>query len=150
VKLMLGPYRRLLPYVRPHLVTLAIGGVLALVVAAMDGVIAWLVQPAMDDIFIRRDLQMLVLIPLALLGAYVFKGAARYLQAYLMASVGERVVARLRRDLYTHIQGMPLAFFASMHSADLMARILTDGGRLGSAPPRWCWPCARSRPSRPC
>jgi ATP-binding cassette, subfamily B, bacterial MsbA len=127
---MLGPYRRLLPYVRPHLVTLAIGGVLALVVAAMDGVIAWLVQPAMDDIFIRRDLRMLVLIPLALLAAYVLKGAARYLQAYLMASVGERVVARLRRDLYTHIQGMPLAFFASMHSADLMARILTDVGRL--------------------
>jgi subfamily B ATP-binding cassette protein MsbA len=54
----------------------------------------------------------------------------RYLQASLMASVGERVVARLRRDLYAHIQGMPLAFFASVHSADLMARILTDVNRL--------------------
>ena len=127
---MLAPYRRLLPYVRPHVGTLVIGGALALVVAAMDGVIAWLVKPAMDDIFIRRDVRMLALIPLALLVAYGIKGAARYLQAYLMASVGERVVARLRRDLYTHIQGMPLAFFASMHSADLMARILTDVGRL--------------------
>jgi subfamily B ATP-binding cassette protein MsbA len=47
-----------------------------------------------------------------------------------MASVGERVVASLRHDLYTHIQGMPLAFFTALHSADLMSRILSDVGRL--------------------
>jgi ATP-binding cassette, subfamily B, bacterial MsbA len=127
---MMGPYRRLKPYVRPHLSTLIIGGLLALVVSAMDGAIAWLVKPAMDEIFIKRDLQMLKLVPLALLAAYLIKGVTRYSQASLMASVGERVVARLRRDLYAHIQGMPLAFFASVHSADLMARILTDVNRL--------------------
>jgi subfamily B ATP-binding cassette protein MsbA len=127
---MMGPYRRLKPYVRPHLSMLIIGGLLALVVSAMDGAIAWLVKPAMDEIFIKRDLQMLKLVPLALLAAYLIKGVTRYSQASLMASVGERVVARLRRDLYAHIQGMPLAFFASVHSADLMARILTDVNRL--------------------
>jgi ATP-binding cassette, subfamily B, bacterial MsbA len=126
----MGPYRRLRPYVRPHLSTLVIGSLLALVVSAMDGAIAWLVKPAMDDIFIKRDLMMLKLVPAALLGVYLVKGVTRYLQASLMASVGERVVARLRRDLYVHIQGMPLAFFASVHSADLMARILTDVNRL--------------------
>jgi subfamily B ATP-binding cassette protein MsbA len=109
---------------------LALGGLLALVVAAMDGAIAWLVKPAMDEIFINRDMVMLRLVPLALLGAYVVKGAARYLQAYLMAAVGENVVARLRADLYRHIQGMPLAFFSDRHSADLMSRILSDVNRL--------------------
>ncbi len=127
---MLGPYRRLLPYIRPHLPWLAVGGLLALVVAAMEGAIAWLVKPAMDDIFIRRDLLMLKLVPLALLGAYVVKGVARYLQAFLMAAVGERVVARLRVDLYRHLQDMPLAFFTSVHSGDLMSRILNDVQRL--------------------
>ncbi|HSE91924.1 MAG TPA: ABC transporter ATP-binding protein [Methylomirabilota bacterium] len=127
---LLAPYRRLLPYIRPHTPTLVLGGALALVVAAMDGAIAWLVKPVMDDIFIRRDAAMLKLVPPALLGAYLVKGAARYFQAYLMAAVGERVVARLRRDLYTHIQSMPLAFFAGMHSADLMSRILNDVNRL--------------------
>ncbi|MGH7391133.1 MAG: ABC transporter ATP-binding protein [Candidatus Rokuibacteriota bacterium] len=127
---MLAPYRRLLPYIRPHTPTLVLGGLLALVVAAMDGAIAWLVKPAMDDIFIRRDVTMLRVIPLAILGAYAVKGVGRYLQSYLMAAVGEKVVARLRRDLYTHIQSMPLAFFAGMHSADLMSRILTDANRL--------------------
>src|SRR5204863_511077 len=94
------------------------------------GLIAWLVKPVMDDIFIRRDSLMLKLIPLALLAVYVVKGLARYLQANLMASVGERVVARLRRELYTHIQSMPLAFFSDVHSADLMSRMLTDVARL--------------------
>ncbi len=51
---LLAPYRRLVPYVRPHVPMLVLGGVLALVVAAMDGALAWLVKPAMDDIFIRR------------------------------------------------------------------------------------------------
>jgi subfamily B ATP-binding cassette protein MsbA len=126
----LRPYARLLPYVRRHLPMLALGGLLALVVSAMDGAIAWLVKPAMDEIFINRDMVMLRLIPLALLGAYVVKGVARYLQAYLMAAVGENVVARLRADLYRHIQGMPLAFFSDRHSADLMSRILSDVNRL--------------------
>lgn len=127
---IIGPYRRLFPYVRPHALTLAGGGLLALVVAAMDGAIAWLVKPAMDDIFIRRDLLMLKLVPVALLAAYVVKGVARYLQASLMAAVGERVVATLRHDLYTHLQSMPLSFFAGTHSADLMSRVLNDVHRL--------------------
>ena len=123
-------YRRLLPLMRPHLPVLLVGALLAIVVAAMEGAIAWLVKPAMDDIFIRRDATMLRVIPLLLLGAYLAKGAGRYGQSYLMASVGERVIAGLRRTLYTHIQQMPLSFFADLHSAELMSRIVTDVNRL--------------------
>ena len=123
-------YRRLLPLMRPYLPVLLVGAALAIVVAAMEGAIAWLVKPALDDIFIQRDQAMLRLIPLLLLGAYLVKGGARYGQAYLMAAVGERVVAALRRRLYTHIQAMPLSFFADLHSAELMSRIVTDVNRL--------------------
>ncbi|OGL02679.1 MAG: hypothetical protein A3E31_15670, partial [Candidatus Rokubacteria bacterium RIFCSPHIGHO2_12_FULL_73_22] len=123
-------YRRLLPYLRPHVPVLVLGGLLALVVAGAEGAIAWLVKPAMDDIFIRRDLLMLKVIPLLLLAAYVVKGVARYGQAYLMAAVGERVIAALRRTLYVHLQQMPLAFFTGRHSADLMSRVVTDVNRL--------------------
>ncbi|HKB25641.1 MAG TPA: ABC transporter ATP-binding protein [Methylomirabilota bacterium] len=125
-----APYRRLVPYLRPHVPVLVVGSLLALIVSAMEGLTAWLVKPVMDDIFIRRDVVMLRLIPLVLLAVYVVKGVARYLQSYLMAAAGERVVARLRRDLYTHIQTQPLSFFSDLHSADLMSRILNDVGRL--------------------
>ncbi len=123
-------YRRLLPLMRPYLPVLILGAGLALIVAAMEGAIAWLVKPALDDIFIRRDQAMLRLIPVLLLGAYLGKGAARYGQSYLMAAVGERVVATLRHGLYTHIQAMPLSFFADLHSAELMSRVVTDVNRL--------------------
>ena len=121
---------RLVPYLKPYWKLLVIGGVFALVVAATEGMTAWLVKPAMDDIFLKRDVLMLKLLPLALLGVYLLKGGGRFGQSYLMASVGERVIARIRRELYAHIQGMPLAFFASLHSAELMSRVVTDVNRL--------------------
>ena len=121
---------RLLPYLRPYWPVLAVGGLLALLVSGAEALIAWLVKPAMDDIFLKRDVAMLRIIPLALLGAYLAKGLGRFGQSYLMASVGERVIARIRRELYAHIQSMPLSFFASLHSAELMTRVVTDVNRL--------------------
>ncbi|MGH6689604.1 MAG: ABC transporter ATP-binding protein [Gammaproteobacteria bacterium] len=126
----LGPFRRLAVYVRPHVPMLVLGGGLALVVSVTEGLAAWLVKPVMDDIFIRRDARMLKLIPLAFLAIYLVKGVTRYAQSYIMAAVGERVIARLRRDVYTHIQSMPLAFFSGIHSADLISRIMNDIHRL--------------------
>ncbi|MBI3455441.1 MAG: ABC transporter ATP-binding protein [Candidatus Rokubacteria bacterium] len=122
--------RRLLPYVRPYWSWLVAGAALALVVSAMDGLIAWLVKPTTDGIFIRRDLTTLKVLPLVILLVYLAKGAGRYGQSYLMATVGERVIAAIRRDLYVHIQAMPLAFFSGRHSADLMSRIVVDATRL--------------------
>jgi len=47
-------YRRLFAYLRPHVAKMVLGTALAVVVAGMEGAIAWLVKPAMDDVFIRR------------------------------------------------------------------------------------------------
>ena len=123
-------YRRLLAYLKPHWRTMIVGSLLGIVVAAMEGAIAWLVKPAMDDVFIRRDMAMVRIIPVLFLGAYVAKGLARYGHSYLMAAVGERVVAALRRDLFAHVQRMPLSFFAGRHSAELSSRIVTDVNRM--------------------
>jgi subfamily B ATP-binding cassette protein MsbA len=65
-----------------------------------------------------------------LLGTYIVKGLGRYWQSYLMAAVGERVIARIRRELYSHIQGMSLSFYAQIHSAELMTRVVNDVNRL--------------------
>ncbi|HXA93909.1 MAG TPA: ABC transporter ATP-binding protein [Candidatus Dormibacteraeota bacterium] len=121
---------RLLPYLRPYWRVLSVGGVLGLLVSGAEGFIAWLVKPAMDDIFLKRDVTMLKLIPLLLLAAYLAKGVGRFGQSYLMASVGERVIARIRRELYAHIHTMSLSFFASLHSAELMTRVVNDVNRL--------------------
>jgi ABC-type multidrug transport system fused ATPase/permease subunit len=56
---------RLLPYLRPYWPVLLAGGLLALLVSSAEALIAWLVKPAMDDIFLKRDMTMLKLIPFA-------------------------------------------------------------------------------------
>ncbi|HUM16741.1 MAG TPA: ABC transporter ATP-binding protein [Candidatus Nitrosotalea sp.] len=121
---------RLLAYMKPHWMTVTVGALLACAVAATGGLIAWLVKPVMDEIFLKRDLHMLAVVPLALLGAYILKGLGTYGESYLMASVGERVIARLRAELYAHIQGMPLSFFSSFHSGELRARVVVDVSRV--------------------
>ncbi|HEV2055082.1 MAG TPA: ABC transporter ATP-binding protein [Methylomirabilota bacterium] len=121
---------RLWPYLRPYLPLLIVGGCMALVVSSCEGFIAWLVKPALDDIFVKRDLFMLKVLPLVLLGTYIVKGIGRYWQSYLMAAVGERVIAGIRRELYRHIQGMSLSFYAQIHSAELMTRVVNDVNRL--------------------
>jgi len=121
---------RLWPYLRPYLHWLVVGSCMALVVSSCEGFIAWLVKPALDDIFVKRDLFMLKVLPLLLLATYVIKGTGRYFQSYLMAAVGERVIARIRRELYSHIQGMSLSFYAQIHSAELMTRVVNDVNRL--------------------
>ena len=47
--------RRLLGYIKPHRWTIVAGSLLALVSAAAGGVVAWLVKPVMDDIFLKHD-----------------------------------------------------------------------------------------------
>jgi len=129
-------FAKLYPYLRPHWSWLMIGAGLALLISSLDGLIAWLVKPALDGIFVRQDYLMLKLIPLAIFATYLIKGVAHYAQAYLMAAVGERVMAQVRRDLYAHIIEMPVAFFQGRHSADLMSRLTIDTGQLGRASSR--------------
>jgi subfamily B ATP-binding cassette protein MsbA len=121
---------RLAPYLRAHWRTVAAGALCALVAGGLAGVIAWLVKPVMDGIFINRDVTMLKLVPLAILGVSLVKGAAAYGEGYFIAAASERAVARLRREVYTHIQGMPVAFFISRHSGELQARVVTDVNRV--------------------
>jgi len=123
---------RLLRSLKPHWQAVTASALLALVVSGAGGLIAWLVKPAMDDIFLRRDLLMLKLIPLALLGVYIVKGLASYGESYLSKSIGERVVTRVRHDLYVHLQGMPLAFFTTRHTGELTTRLVLDTSRLAS------------------
>jgi ATP-binding cassette, subfamily B, bacterial MsbA len=54
---------RLLAYLKLHWMTVAIGALLACGVGAVGGLIAWLVKPVMDEIFLKRDPSMLTLVP---------------------------------------------------------------------------------------
>jgi len=123
-------YRRLLRYAEPYWGRILVAMGLALAISGLEGATAWMVKPLLDEVFLNKDLFMLQVLPFALIAVYFLKGSARYGQASLMAQVGQRVVMRLREEVYTHLQGMPLSFFNNRASAELMSRLMEDVNRL--------------------
>ena len=101
---------RLLAMIKERWARLCIAVLCMLVMAGTEAGIPFLMKPAIDDIFIKQDLDMLKLIPLIVVLIYLAKGLAVYGQAYLMHYVGEDIIRRLRNQLYDRIQDQSLAF----------------------------------------
>jgi ATP-binding cassette, subfamily B, bacterial MsbA len=126
-------YRRLLQYARPYWSRIVGGMILALVISGLEGATAWLVKPLLDDVFLRKDLVMLQILPFAFIVVFFCKESARFAQSYLMAQVGQHVVMRLRDEVYDHLQGMSLSFFNNRATGELMSRLTNDVNRLTRA-----------------
>jgi subfamily B ATP-binding cassette protein MsbA len=97
-----------------------------LFVSAASATSAFLVKPVLDDVFFKKDLMMLKLIPLAIVGIFILKGAFDYGQGYLMSFVGQRIITDLREKIYHHLQSLALPFFTKNPTGVLMSRILND------------------------
>ena len=94
---------------------------------------AFLVKPVLDEVFFKKDLAMLKLIPLAIIGIFILKGIFDYGQAYLMSYVGQKIIADLREKIYNHVQSLSLSFFTKNPTGTLMSRILNDVGMVQGA-----------------
>jgi subfamily B ATP-binding cassette protein MsbA len=119
-------YRRMLEYVRPYTGRLLLAMAFMVGVSAFHGSIAFLVKPALDDIFIKKDASRLALIPLLVLCVYIVKAVFEFSQAYLMSGVGQRVIRDIRERLYRHLQSLSLSFYMKHSTGVLMSRVLND------------------------
>ena len=97
-----------------------------LVMSAGTAAAAFLLKPAIDDVFINKDVRMLKLIPAAIVIVYFFRSIAMYGQEYLMSYVGQNIIRRLRNTLYNRIQDLPLSFFQKEKTGVLMSRVTND------------------------
>lgn len=126
-------YQRLLTYLRPYQLRL-IGAILCSgLVAALSGVYAWLVRPALDGLFISKDASLLVVLPLAILAVAVLKGVFSYGQSYLMNYVGYRVVTDVRQGLFEKILRLPISYHDANNSGHMVARVINDVNSLHNA-----------------
>ena len=119
-------YKRLIRLAAPHTGKFLLAMLCMIVVGLATSAAAFLVKPALDDIFLNRNADALVWIPIAVIIIYILKGLANYGQTVLMSYIGQRVVTDLRQELYRHIQRQPLSFFTKNPTGILMSRITND------------------------
>jgi len=119
-------FKRLLKLARPHLTKFVLAMLCMLTVGALTSSLAFLVKPALDEIFIKKNGLMLRWIPLAVIALYLLKGICNYVQTILMSFIGQRIIADLRNTLYWQIQKQSLAFFTRNPTGVLMSRITND------------------------
>jgi subfamily B ATP-binding cassette protein MsbA len=126
-------YRRMLAYVRPYQGRLLCAMLFMIVVSSFRGAIAFLVKPALDDIFINKDTTRLAIIPILVLAVYLLKGICEFAQIYMMNGVGQRVIRDIRDHLYRHMQSLSLSFYMRHPTGVLMSRVTNDVGLMQGA-----------------
>jgi subfamily B ATP-binding cassette protein MsbA len=125
-------HKELLSYILDNKGRLALATLCSSAVAAMTSLSAWLVKPVVEGIFQSKDPQMLVQIPLVVVGVFLVKGIAAYGSYYLVNLIGQDILRQLRNRLYNHMQDLSLAFFQRQKTGDLMSRITSDVGVISS------------------
>jgi len=119
-------HKQLISMVKDSWLILFIAMGCMLIMSAGTSAAAYLIKPALDEVFINKDARMLKLIPAAIIIVYFIRSIAMYGQDYLMSYVGQNIIRRLRNDLYNHIQDLPLSFFQKEKTGVLMSRVTND------------------------
>ncbi|HEX5078121.1 MAG TPA: ABC transporter ATP-binding protein [Geminicoccaceae bacterium] len=133
-RLASGPAARLLrEHVRDQLPWLLLATLCMAVYAAATAAQAWLLEPILDRVFLERDRQMLVLLPLAVVGIAVLKAGAGYSQTAAMARAGQRVVADLQRRLFDHVVRADVGDVITCGPGPLISRLVYDTQLLRAA-----------------
>nr|WP_308647237.1 ABC transporter ATP-binding protein [Paenibacillus oleatilyticus] len=118
--------RRLWGYLKRQRAALA--GVIALVLLGLALSLAgpYLIGTAIDRYIALRDPNGLLRLCTLLLAVYIGGSAVSWLQTYVMSSIAGRAVWELRRDLFAHMQELPVRFFDKTPHGELMSRTTND------------------------
>lgn len=137
--------RRILPHVRPHLQAerrLLVWGAICLLAEVcfrllepwplkfvVDGVVA----ASGADIVAGPAIDLPLLLVLSCVAVVLISGlraGAAYLMTVLFALAGNRLLTRVRADVYAHLQRLPMGFHDKSRTGDLVTRVTSDVGRL--------------------
>ena len=87
---------------------------------------AYILKPVIDDMFINKDMTMLLLLPAAIVGIFLFKGISYYIYTFLLEKVGQSIIQGLRVKIFEHIHRQPLSFFHEHSTGTLISRVISD------------------------
>ena len=124
---------RLLPYLGPYKVILVVVLVLLVLSAGLGLLAPYLMGRAIDDAIGAKNPSKLAVFAVAMLAVYLAGNLADAVSGWLMARVSQRALKALRRDLFGHLQTLPLNFFDTNPAGELMSRLTNDIEAINTA-----------------
>lgn len=90
----------------------------------------YIIGRAVDQYIVNGDTENLIQSVVILALVYVYASISSYMQIRTMGVVGQHVLFKLRNKIFERLQSLPLAFFNSNKSGDLISRINNDTEKL--------------------
>lgn len=122
--------RRIARLFVPHRPALAVVVALIVLSSAVGLAQPFLVRHVIDDALPRQDVHLLLLLVGAMLGVAVVTAVIGVVQTWLSTAVGQRVMHRLRSDLFAHLQRQSLGFFTRTRGGEVQSRLVNDIGSM--------------------
>jgi subfamily B ATP-binding cassette protein MsbA len=116
-------YVRLIAYAKPYWRMFAVSAVGMVFYAATEPLFAAMMKPLLDGTFIDRDAEVVKSMPLILLGIFLVRGIAGFINTYCLQWVGRRVVADLRQEMFEHLLRSPAGYFDTQSTGQILAKL---------------------------
>lgn len=100
------------------------------VVAGTTAGHAYLVKPALDEVFVKKNVSVLVLIPVVIMVITIIKALATYFQMLLSNYINIYITADLRKELYSHYIYSDISDLNHSSSGDMIGSIMMDISRI--------------------
>ena len=121
-----GTMKRLLKYVSEQLPRVILISVLCAITALISILTNRIAGVAIDDYIAVGDMAGLGKLCLGMLAIYLVNIACSYLQNINMIVVAQKTSFKLRKDLFAALSRLPLKYFDSHSSGDIMSRLTND------------------------
>ncbi|HTL96603.1 MAG TPA: ABC transporter transmembrane domain-containing protein [Gemmatimonadaceae bacterium] len=118
--------RPLLLRMRPYRVQIALASVALLVSAGITLAFPLVVRYLLDAAFVRASAPALNRIALVLVGLFAAQALLNFGQVWVLTAAAERIIAKLRDDLFAHLVRLSPGFFTERRSGELTSRLATD------------------------
>ncbi|OMH27727.1 multidrug ABC transporter ATP-binding protein [Tersicoccus phoenicis] len=119
-------FRRVAGLFRPHAATLTIVAVIIAISSIVGLAQPFLVREVIDVALPRQDVTVLLWCVGGMLAVAVVTALLGVVQTWLSTAVGERVMHRLRTEVFTHVQRQSLGFFTRTRSGEVQSRLTHD------------------------
>jgi len=112
--------------VRPRRALLTLGFGLMVINRVSGLVLPYSTKFLIDNVIVKRHLEMLKPLLLLVLGATIIQGITSFSLTQLLSKAAQRLIAELRQRVQAHIGRLPVTFYDGTKTGTLVSRIMSD------------------------